>query len=118
MISAQCSALEFVKPCPIHGCQHNSVLSPWRDGNSNLKVTGGSVAMDCYQSVVADFLDADPPFFINNEYSIRLEGLPPKASSWTCDIMAISTMEQVAHLCEVTFSQGLGCPQRTLAGLG
>jgi hypothetical protein len=57
---------------------------PWRDGNSTLKVIGASIAVDYYQGVVADFLDADPAVFINNEYSIRLEGLPPKGNSWTC----------------------------------
>lgn len=64
--------------------------------------------MDYYQGVVADFLDADPAVFINNEYYIRLDGMPPKGNSWYADIMAINMRDQAAYLCEVTFSKGLG----------
>ena len=72
--------------------------------------------MDYYQGVVANFLDADPAVFVNNEYYIRLDDLPAKGNSWYCDIMAVNMKDQAVYLCEVTFSQSLsGLTKRLLA---
>lgn len=94
--------------CLDHRDQRHSNLLPWCDDDGKLKMIAASLGMDYYQGVVANFLDADPAVFINNEYYIRLDGLPAKGNSWYCDIMAVNMKEQAVYLCEVTFSKSLG----------
>jgi hypothetical protein len=63
--------------------------------------------VDYYQGVVSDFLTADPSFFVNPEFCIRLDPDGPlkKGAHWYCDIVAISARERKIYLCEVTWSQ-------------
>jgi hypothetical protein len=63
--------------------------------------------VDYYQGVVSEFLTADPSFFVNPEFCIRLdpEGSLKKGAHWYCDILAVSAGERTIYLCEVTWSR-------------
>jgi hypothetical protein len=61
--------------------------------------------VDYYQRVVAEFLRADKAMLVNPECSIQFVPgrVPPKGTSWYCDVMAANFRERRAYLCEVTY---------------
>ena len=62
--------------------------------------------MDYFQGVVTEFLRADRAVFVNTECLLQIESgdVPAKGRHWYCDAVAVNLREEIAYLCEITYS--------------